>query len=497
MKKVKLYFILNISIIFIIFTFLSSTQAQQKAYSFEDALQIAQDNSPDIRQARLSLDRSQKVLDAERASLKSRFSLNIEPFGYYHNREFNPFFNTWNTTELKNSSILFTISQPILFTDGTLALRNRATWQDAYSEFQGGENTETFSNNLYLAYDQPLFTYNRLKLALQEVKLDNENALLNYRIRELLLERLVAQSFYIAYQNKMSLMVAHEDYKNREQSYLIIKNKVDAGLVAREELLQAELDMTSSKSQVQNQQVALDNSLDELKNLIGVSLYDDINVVADITMDSVAVNLQQALEHGIKYRYELRERHIDIQLAHNNLVRSSAINEFRGNVSLSYGIIGTHSNIPNIYESPTENQQVSLSFEIPLWDWGERDSRIEASQATIHKSNLSYEQEKNNIIIGIRQAFRSLQNQIIQIELQRQNVKNAQLTYEINLERYRNGDLTSMELNLVQNQLSQSQMDLINAMINYKLDLIDLKTESLWDFEKNEPVVILDEEDDK
>ncbi len=496
MKKLRLNFLLFTSIILINFTFPHLTLAQIQAYNFEDAFEIAKENSPDIQQARLSLDRSQELLDAERASLKSQFSLNIEPFGYYHNREFNPFFNTWNTTELKNSSILFQIAQPILFTDGTLALRNRSAWQDAYSEFQGGGNTESFSNNLYLAYDQPIFTYNRLKLALDEVKLDNENALLNYRIRELLLERLVAQSFYLAYQNTMSLMIAREDFKNREQSYLIIKNKVDAGLVAKEELLQAELDMTSSKSEVQNQQVSLDNSLDELKNLIGVSLFDDINVVADITMDSVTVDLQQALEHGITYRYELRERNIDIELAHNNLVRSSAINEFRGNLSLSYGIIGTNTKLPNIYDSPTQNQEVRLSFDIPLWDWGERNSRIKASQVTIDKSKVSYEQQKNSIIISIRQAYRSLQNQVIQVELQRQNVRTAQLTYEINLERYRNGDLTSMDLNLVQNQLSQSQMGLINAMISYKMALIDLKIESLWDFEKNEPVVIFDAEED-
>ena len=97
MKILKFYFILNISIFAIILTFSSPTLAQQKAYGFEEALQIARDNSPDIQQARLSLDRSQKLLDAEKASLKSRFSLNIEPFGYYHNREFNPFFNTFSS----------------------------------------------------------------------------------------------------------------------------------------------------------------------------------------------------------------------------------------------------------------------------------------------------------------------------------------------------------------------------------------------------------------
>ncbi|NIA31370.1 MAG: TolC family protein, partial [Actinobacteria bacterium] len=71
------------------------------------------------------------------------------------------------------------------------------------------------------------------------------------------------------------------------------------------------------------------------------------------------------------------------------------------------------------------------------------------------------------------------------IEIARQNIKNAQLTYDINLERYKNGDLTSMDLNLYQTQLSEQKLGLVEALINYKLALLDLKIKSLWDFEKN------------
>ena len=67
-------------------------------------------------------------------------------------------------------------------------------------------------------------------------------------------------------------------------------------------------------------------------------------------------------------------------------------------------------------------------------------------------------------------------------------MRNAELTYEINLERYKNGDLSSMDLNLYQEQLSRQKMGLVGALIDYKLALLDLKTQSLWDFEKNEPV---------
>ena len=82
-----------------------------------------------------------------------------------------------------------------------------------------------------------------------------------------------------------------------------------------------------------------------------------------------------------------------------------------------------------------------------------------------------------------------MQNQTIQIEIARQNVRNAELTYDINLERYKNGDLTSMDLNLYQTQLSEQKLGLVEALINYKLALLDLKIKSLWDFEKNRAVL--------
>ena len=52
-----------------------------------------------------------------------------------------------------------------------------------------------------------------------------------------------------------------------------------------------------------------------------------------------------------------------------------------------------------------------------------------------------------------------------------------------------------MDLNLVQNQLAEKKINLINAMITYKLNLLDLKIESLWDFERNKPVFELSEKE--
>jgi outer membrane protein len=460
----------------------------QRVITMQEALEIATENSPQIRNAKINLERSRELLNAQKAALKSRFSLTLEPFRYTHDRQFNDLFSTWNTSETKQSSGVFSIAQPLLWTDGTLALRNQFAWRNSYSEFQNTKN-ETYNNNLYLTFDQPLFTYNRTRLQLADVQLDLENATLNYKIQELVLEQRIAQAFYQAFQRKMSVQVTKEEVQNTEASYNIIKNKVDAGLAAQEELYQAELNLATSRSSLQNDQVSLENALDQFKQMIGLSLFEDITVVAEVQKDSIPVDLDKALDYGLKYRLELRQRAVDIESAKANLVRSSATNEFAGNLSLSYGIFGNDENVKSIYDAPTQNQDFSISFEVPIFDWGEKKSRIKAAEASVRSSKLSEEEEKKDIIIGIRQAYRNVQNQQLQIDIAQQNVDVAQLTYDINLERYENGDLTSMDLNLYQNQLSQKKIGLVDAMIAYKLALLDLKVQSMWDFKKDRPVL--------
>ena len=103
----------------------------------------------------------------------------------------------------------------------------------------------------------------------------------------------------------------------------------------------------------------------------------------------------------------------------------------------------------------------------------------------IEIQEIDLENEKKTVEIAIRKSYRSLQNLALQVEIARQNEKNAQLTYEINLEKYRNGDLTSMDLGRYQNQLSTAKMNMANALISYKMELLNMKIQSLWDFENN------------
>ncbi|MBK7131383.1 MAG: TolC family protein [Bacteroidales bacterium] len=459
----------------------------QQGLTLEQALNVAELNSPTMKKTRLNLIRSQENLNAQNASLKSNFSLTLNPIGYTQNREFNDLISKWNSRSTTESYGNFTVSQPIVLTDARVSLTNRFGYKDSYSEYSG-ITTKGFSNNLSLNLDQPLFTYNRTKLQLKELQLSLENSQLSYAIQLLALERQVAQAFYYVYQQQQSLDIANQAYQNMQKSYEVSKNKVDAGISAREEMFQAELNLATTKSDFENKQVTLENAKDDFKLLIGMSLYDDLLVIPNIAVDTVAVDIAFAIDQGVANRMEIRQREINIETSQFDLIQTKALNEFRGSLGLSLGLFGDNEKFGKVYDAPTDNETVSLSLTIPLWDWGERKSRIKATEATIESANITLEEEHNNIILGIRKVYRNLLNLQNQIEIARQSVTNAQLTYDLNLEKYKNGDLTGMDLNIYQNQLSEKQLSFTNSLISYKLELLNLKIQTLYDFEKKQGV---------
>jgi outer membrane protein len=461
----------------------------QNGMTLEQALSVAESNSPTMKKTRLNLIRSQENLNAQNAALKSNFSLSVNPIGYSQTREFNDLISKWNSRTTTESFGLFTISQPIVLTDARVSLTNRFGYKDSYSEYTN-TTTKGFSNNLSLNLDQPLFTYNRTKLQLKELQLSLENAQLSYAIQLLSLEKQVTQAFYFVYQQQKSLEIANQAYQNMQKSYEVSKNKVDAGISAREEMFQAELNLATTRSDYENKQVSLENAKDDFKILIGMSLYEDLLVIPNIAVDTVKVDVAFAIDQGLANRMELRQREISIETSEFDLIQTKALNEFKGNLGLSVGLFGDNKKFTDIYDkgSSTDNETVSLSLTIPLWDWGERKSRIKATEATIETAKITFAEEQNDIILGIRKVYRNLLNLQNQIEIARQSVTNAQLTYDLNLEKYKNGDLTGMDLNIYQNQLSEKQLTFTNSLISYKLELLNLKIQALYDFEKKQPV---------
>lgn len=477
----------------ILFTFGISCLSAQEVLTLEKALNIAFQHSPALIQSKLSLEQRQLNLKAQDASLKSQFSLDVNPFSYTRNNQYDSYNSKWYANQNMASSASFGIRQPIKWTDGTISLINDFSWQDASNKTSGGKNT-SFNHNLSLRIEQPLFTYNRTKIQLQELEYALENAKISYAMQELTIEKNVTSQFYDVYQKQKDLNTAKDEYTNQKQNYDIIKNKVEAGLVAKEELYQAEVNLATSESSVYSQEINYENTKDNFKLLLGMSLDEDIMVLPNTDIISVNVNTDEAVKYALDQRMELRQKQITLEEDVFNIIKAKAENEFKGNLSVRVGMDALSEKVNTMYNKPTDNEQVGVTLTIPIFDWGAKKARVKSSELAMESNQIDMDEEKKNIVIGVRQICRNLPTLMRQIEIKKKSIENAEHTYEINLEKYRNGNLTGMELQQYQTQLTNAKQEYTSAIINYKLELLNLKIQTLWDFEANKtylPVELL------
>ncbi len=462
----------------------------QMVLTMDKAIDISIESSPDLLNAELNLRRYEKLLSAQRASLKTQFSLNVDPIDYSNDRYMDTRLSEWYTNESFESSGTLSISQPIVLTGATVSLNNQFGWQSNTSSIDSGTTTtsSSFTNSLYLRLDQPLFTYNETKYELLTIELDYENAKISYAITRLNLEQQIISQFYSVYMAQENLTVATEEMEDAQQNYDIISEKVRLDMVARSELFQAELNLSDAESTLQTRMVSLESSKDQFKQLLGISLSTEFSVAADISETPVTVDLAMAIDHALATRLELLQREITNQNADITLKQIKDNNSFQGELSLSVGIMGDNSVFNNIYQSPTQSPSVQLSFSIPIFDWGARKDRINAQELQIQMNKVDEEQELIDIKLEVLTSYRSLNNYVKQIELAKKSVNNAQQTYDLNVEYYRAGEITGMEMNEYQSQLSSQKTSLAQAMVDYKLELVNLKCITLYDFEKGEPI---------
>ena len=477
--------------LFLLFLLLCQVNTQaQTILTLEKAMEIAATNSPSIQSSLFNLQRATENLNAQRLALKSKFALSVNPIDYSTSRRFDSRTSQWFTNEVINSSGTFRVDQPILATDGKISLVNTFGWQSNVSELDNvTTENKAFLNNLYLSLTQPLFTYNRTKVAIKTLELNNENAMLSYSMQKLQLEKMVTQLFYNVYMAQMSVTIREDELANTQKSYEIIKNKVGAGLSAKEQLLQAEVNLATAQSSSASARVSLESAKDQFKQYIGMDIFEEISVMTDVSVAPIEVDGKKALDHGLAARMELRQRQIAIETSQFDLIAVKAQNEFKGDLTLSVGVSGDDPTLGKIYEKPTKSPHYGITFNIPIFDWGQRAAQIRAQEAVINSQKLNFSNQNTQIKVDIRQVVRNLSNLKDQINIALQNQKNSQLTYDINLERFKNGDLTSMDLNLFQVQLSNNKMAYAQSLINYKLELLNLKIQSLFDFTTNQPVI--------
>ncbi len=474
---------------------------QTNSLTLEQAIKIALEKSYEMKSLRLSLAQAEQNLIAARGRFKTNADLSLETPNWSETvSEITipnalPIFNTTGFTRYQGT---LDINQP-LPTDGALTLRGQSYHRDVSTYLQESKEDVSRSeiyNSLSLRFRQPLFAINQLKLGLKNANLSYQRTVQRYRRSELDIVYQVTRSFFDFYQATRQHEITRDNVQQQQELYDLASKKYAAGLIPEVEALQMEVDLAESRNALLSAEGELQRSEDSFKQLIGLKLSDLVAVRTDFILEKVEVDLGRATELAMKYRTELREGQIDMELARINIKEADARSEMRGDINAFYDITGVsdsnlayHSPWNDLWNSSLDdmdrrphNRGVTFTLTVPLWDWGVNRAEVQAARAVYNTSVLSHEEQKKTIEREVREVVLRLREAQNRIAVLQKNQQVAQRAFDITLERFNNGDITSQELALDRNRLTTAKTSYLSAYVDFKLAVADLQRKTMWDF---------------
>ena len=497
-------YLLTIVFSFLIFNFsiniLTCFAQEKKILTLEDAIEIALEKSYRMKSLRLSLIQANEKLKAARGKFRTNADLNFdipnwqESVSEIQRQNELSVFNTTGSFKYQGS---LNINQP-LPTNGLLTLSSQVYHREIFTyntDSSDNQKRRYMYSSISLNFSQPLFTVNTLKLGLKSANLNFECTILQYKKSELDIVYSVTQSFYDLYKSTRNLQIAQDNYKQQKELYEIAQQKYEAGLIPEVEALQMEVDLAESENNLMAVEANLTRTEEQFKRLIGLKLSDNIGVLVDFKFDIIKINLEKAIEMALSNRMEIRNAEIDIELAKDNIKEMKSEGRITGELSAFYDLTGVsdsdnfelsqlwNSTIEDMKNRPN-NRGVVFSLSIPLWDWGVNAANIASAKASLTDKEMSLEEQKLDIVLEVRNAVGIINETKNRLEVLKKSQNVAERTFDISVQRFDLGEITSQELALDRNRYTQAKSSYLDAYIDYMLAVAELKKITMCEIEK-------------
>lgn len=254
----------------------------------------------------------------------------------------------------------------------------------------------------------------------------------------------------------------------------IAEEKEQIGTGAGIAVLQAKTDMNADSSAL----IAHENNIAvgkmELNRLMGrphnypfavdtaISMFDPIDVEAFSSM--LKANNPQLLAGKI-----------DLQIADALLKEQKADLAPRLTLSSGLQLSQTTTQLGVLKSNLTYGPMIGIGFSWNLYNGNVNRTQIASADLNLKRQKLSYEQLLFDFEHQIRQTHQAYLTQLILVDLERKNVKNAQENLDIALQQFFIGVINDLDLRQTQQKFMDTQARLYSAQLQAKL----LETELL------------------
>lgn len=389
------------------------------------------------------------------------------------------------------------INQP-LPTDGRIYIQSGLSADD---DLNADERSMYLNTRLGLT--QPLtalYGYNNIRSSYKQAKLDYERSQKQLKRAELNLNYSVSNAFYRVLSVQKALEISKLNLERQQQAFDVATQKYKAGLIKEVDALQMEVDLAEARNSYDVAIINQTSSQNAFKELIGIEFSDSVIINSELKYDVVVVDLDKAISSALENRLEIREQEIQIELSKLNIKRQRSQGMIQSDLVAYYQKIGVSqpanvgydialNNSWTDFRNRPQNYGVGLNISVPIIDWGENKSRVNAAKARLKQTEYNQESVRRSIEGEVRNLVSDFNSSLKRLQLLEKNVAVAEKSFEITRQRYADGDIDSQALALERDRLNNAYNSHLSAYISYQLMLSDLMRKTFYDFQNDKPLI--------
>lgn len=330
---------------------------------------------------------------------------------------------------------------------------------------EGARNTNTNASiNLnWTVFDglTSFARYDRLGL-LEEISDEQLRFDMEYMVSQ------IALSFFNIIRISEQMKVLENNIEVSLERIDIEETKVDLGSGSEYDLLQARSDLNADRAAFIRERNQLNEAKISLNELLSLDPRTDFEVTTEIDVNRFLPE-DELFDRLMKENAELAIARFE------NKVSKLEIREVQGEryprISLTSGYSFNRSeNGGGFFQfNETTGFSVGITARVNIFNGFNLNRRVQNAQIRKKNAELNLEAQKLRLESDFLAIYRTYQNSIELVDLEEENLSNAEETLDIALERFRLGSISSLEFREAQRTFLAAENRLINAKFEAKV----------------------------
>ena len=477
----------NIAFIICLIYFVNTIDAQETMkVSLDDVIALAQKQAPSVQLAKTKLSNNYWRYQSTLANYKPQMVLD----GQIPNLQRSSFQTTLPTGEQKfirqaslGAQLGVQLRQDLALTGGSVFAGTGLSYLRNFELNGVPASNQYFSDIIYVGLEQPIFGFNQLKFEKKLAPLEYSEATRSYAEEMEMIAMQGAVLFFDIFSAQLNLEAAQKNKMNADSLFEISKGRFSVGRIAETDLLQIELSAMNANADLASASLNKQTNSEALRNFLGIKDIVDFDLVPPTALPDYQLDKERAVQLSQTNRsksFEFQRRMLE---ANATMARAKAETGIQANLVARFGLSRNGAaNIGEAYQSPSDDEQVSLGFRIPIADWGKAKARLEIAESVLNLEQLNIEQERINLEQEVRLK-------VLQFDLVREQVALALRAYEvaqkredITRKRYLIGKVGVTELNLALQEMDAGRRSYISALQSFWLAHYEMRGLTLFDF---------------